>query len=622
MSWLAARTDNTFTVIKKGSLAPLFLLASSAWAASPELNSLIQKSAELDLASQRTWAALTHSHNRKTSLNSSTLILTESGFDPEQELVATLAILFGEDSDISRRCHFPARNVWLAEKLDISPASLDHCDGLQEYLKKAPVNRVSLIYASENISQPSSMMGHILVKISGQDSDGIERNHAVSFFTDVSGINVPKIIYDSIIAGKRGYFALTPYQGKIEGYLKREQRNVWEYKLALSDRQLRLIQLHIWELKDANPSYFFDSYNCATLTHFLLAVANPALVEKSSYLMSPLDVVKNVYWKGMVQEVLVTPSSKWQIRMIAEELPDSTARAIKESVDRGSILLLPSTVDRKQKFLVGTLAASYNDFLFEQGQRDSDSWTGYRQNLEQSYFDRDNDYVIDLSGYKNPLKAPNDGQLYVGLSHFDSGTWLKIGALPISHTLIDDNRQFFSETELRVGDLSFLVSLEDGDLELNEFQVYSATSYVPLNQFTGGISGSFRFGAEQHYDGQLKRRTAANVGGSLGITRALLRQISVFATLGGGAGWTKGDNAYLYLSPTVGVIVNGAWETKTIVTASKTFNQVDGSGDYTRIDLRHAKRLNRSFTVEADYSLLHGHRQTERHFGLTLKYLF
>jgi hypothetical protein len=601
-------------------MASLFFCASPSWSAAQPTDALVAKARALNLAEKPAWAALTHSHKGKTLLKKSSLIITRDNFSLHDELEESIILLYGSSAD-PKQCRFPARNLWIARQLGLEPASMAHCAGLTEFLQRAPVEEVSLIYASENISQPSSMMGHILLKISGEDAEGNLREHAVSFFTDVNGINVPKIIYDSLVAGKTGYFALTPYNAKITAYLAAEQRNLWEYKLALDAQQLKLLQLHIWELKDANPAYFFDSYNCATLTYFLIASAKPEILSNRTYLMSPLDVVKNVHANEIISSVAMQPSNRWRLRMLSERFPLRVKRAVKASVDSLDVGRLPESDSAQNQFLIDSMAQAYNDFLFEKDEIDIDQWQTYQRQLN-SLPRAKSQFLIDVSNYKNPLKAPNDGQLSIGLKHIDTGTYLQLGVLPISHRLIDDNRQFFSESELKLGEFSLLLSLEDADVELDTFQIYSATSYLPVNIFTGGISGKFRFGIEPHYDADLQRRIAGNIAGALGAAYSPILPITFFGTVNAGLGYAKSEAAYLYGGSEAGIIVNGAKEMKTILTIKQTYNQVESGSSYLVASLEHAKRLGVSFTLVGNAQYLKTEGITDLELSITLKYLF
>ena len=466
-SWSAARNHRLPTHGKKGSpLASLFLFAFSNWsfAATPE--DVIQQAFTRNLHEDLTWHALIHSSDDKPSIRGSSFLLSRDKFSPKNELVETIRVLYAGDSGSGEKCRYPARNKWIAEKLALRPVSLQHCSELQEFIARAPADEIVLVYASENISQPSSMMGHILLKMAGEDAQGHRREHAVSFFTEIEGINFPKIVYDSLITGKKGYFALSPYENRLEAYLAAEQRNVWEYRLSLTETQREMVQLHIWELKTADPTYYFDAYNCATLTNYVLATANPDLLDAGSYLLSPLDVVKNAYRHGMFGSVSVLPSSKWKIRMIAESLPTSVNRRVKKAVDTADARSLPSMPSAEKQFLVESLASTYNDYLYETSRRSASDWSGYEERLRNQESPDHDRYAIELSQYKNPLKTPKDGQWYAGFNRLEDQNYLKLGVLPISHTLSDDNSQYFSETELRLADVSILVSTDGGDIEL------------------------------------------------------------------------------------------------------------------------------------------------------------
>jgi len=619
-SWSAVRKNRLDTCVRKGSfLASLFFLSLPAWSSASSTEALIQRASNARLYEEPTWDALTHSGKTKRSIRRGSLLLSGTAFTPQSELNRTISVLFGGDEHGDDKCNYPARNLWIAQQLGIEPASLEHCEGLSEYLAKAPADEVTLVYASENLSQPSSIMGHILIKISGNDAEGHRREHAVSFFTDVRGINVPKIVYDSLIAGKDGYFTLSPYDKKLTAYLAGEQRNVWEYRLALTADQRQLVRLHIWELRSANPTYYFDAYNCATLTNFVLATANPDLLKRGSYLMSPLDVVRNVQQNGMIQDVVVLASNKWKIRMISETLPVATNVAIKASVDGMQAGSLPRVPTDEGEFLVRLLAETYNDYLAETTARTSEAWQAYARQLDAQPRAEQEHRVIDVSQYKNPLKAAKDGQWQLGFAHADGDNYLKVGLLPVSHTLADDNRQFFSETELRLADVSILINSHD--IELNELQLYAASSYLPRNYFTGGLSGAFRFGIEPHYNENLERKLAANVGGGLGVTFEPIDQVALFAMLNLGVGYRAGS-AYVYAAPEVGLIVDEALNMKTVLSANQTFGQIDSGETYTSIRLRQSARFNDTYTFSVDGTYFTSRNDSSVEFSAGLKYLF
>jgi hypothetical protein len=68
---------------------------------------------------------------------------------------------------------------------------------------------------------------------------------------------------------------------------------------------------------------------------------------------------------------------------------------------------------------------------------------------------KSNKVALDLTQYKDPLKTPQDSALGVALSVIDDETFLVMNMLPAAHHLYVDNRQFFSESELKITELSF-----------------------------------------------------------------------------------------------------------------------------------------------------------------------
>jgi hypothetical protein len=187
--------------------------------------------------------------------------------------------------------------------------------------------------------------------------------------------------------------------------------------------------------------------------------------------------------------------------------------------------------------------------------------------------------------------------------------------------LSDDNRQFFSETELRLADMSLLISPEDGHIEVDEFQIYSAASYLPWNMFTGGISGSFRFGIEPHYDDQLERKLAGNVGGSLGLTLEPIRYLSVFGTINMGLDLRAGE-LHAYVGPELGLIADEARDMKTILMVARLYGQLDSDDHYTRVRLVQSMRLSSRYTAIVNGTYFLGDGESRLELGVNVEYLF
>jgi hypothetical protein len=104
-----------------------------------------------------------------------------------------------------------------------------------------------------------------------------------------------KLIYQNTISGMKGMFALQPYTKVKQNYTQKENRNLWEYELVLSEYERKLIYYHVWELKDINMKYYFTSYNCSTVIYNILSLANPKIYNDKKIWITPLDSVKFLY---------------------------------------------------------------------------------------------------------------------------------------------------------------------------------------------------------------------------------------------------------------------------------------------------------------------------------------
>jgi len=155
----------------------------------------------------------------------------------------------------------------------------------------------------------------------------------VSFFTELQSKNPFSVIWSTFIHGSQGYFLVSPLGKHFAFYNLDEQRNVWRYTLKLSESQRALIQDHLWELKHPKLTYFFHKHNCATLVLDILKLANPDL--ESSGWVSPVDVIKGVSEKHLVSSVEITPASKWKIKMLSEELSESSLDNVYNSLFQG-----------------------------------------------------------------------------------------------------------------------------------------------------------------------------------------------------------------------------------------------------------------------------------------------
>jgi len=409
------------------------------------------------------------------------------------------------------QCKFPARKLFLEKELNITfPTS--KCPKLKTYLDKVPIDKIYLVFSSENIKDPSSMMGHTFFKFEGKRKDGFIATHAISFYTMINTINPVKLIYENTIPGMNGYFVLRPYKEVLYNYLVNENRNVWEFKLKLNKFERKMIALHSWELKDIKQKYYFTSYNCANVIYDIISTAKP--IKKYQLWLTPLELIKITNQEKLIQKANLYPSDEWFIKLLENELTFKEIYQLKKNVLNQNIKAFELN-NTKKSFYKITLAKVYINYL-----KNNNLLT-----LKQALYNKKFKYSIDLSKYKNPLKTPPERQVTFSVVK-ENENFLKLSFLPASHTLNDNNREYFNESELKIGYISILFN--KNKILLNNFSIYSMTNLIPYDILTNPFSYSFNISLDREYDKNLDKRLYFNCNAGLGYDINIANDINLY----------------------------------------------------------------------------------------------
>jgi hypothetical protein len=515
------------------------------------LTSLVAAEVELpDDAAKARWQALLHMQGSRLQIQDPGFLLSLPDFSPQRELQATLALLRADQQSI---CRFPARYQFLVN-LGYALPEFPPCPEYRTFLNRVAVDNVSVIYASENLTQPTSMMGHAMLAVSGTLPDGREVDHAVTFLTEIDTYNPLTLFYDTILAGKEGYFLVQPMSAYYRFYLIQEQRPVWRYRIRMDEQSRMLLQAHIWELKQAHILYLFDTHNCATMALDLLALAYPDINQDPGW-VSPLDVARLITGRDIVEDTRVTLSARWGTRMLSEETGDEGVKEAEMILASGS---LEAVQDQGEKgYLVRQLARYFNNYRYQTGEITETEWN--RAGVTLDAVD-DSQYALDVSDYRSPMDAPLDAQFNLGWQQIQNRHWATLSWMPASHQITDDNRQNFTENELVFFEPTIKVS-EAGEVRLHQWQVLSVQGFVPYDHLTGGISGRLAVGLNPVIDQQLHDHLSLQIAGAGGYTIDASADLRLYALAGMGVAMGQ-DQRYAYLEPEVGAYLYEVWGMK------------------------------------------------------------
>lgn len=264
-------------------------------------------SMDLNLYENKVWKGLLHlDTNGQPSINTPTFLLSYDNFSAKNELQLTVDAFKKDKRNI---CKYPARYYWLSKKseLNLERFDLQRCKEFATYIKNTNPYNISLVFVSEDVSNPTSMMGHVFLKLDGINYQGSNVENAISFFTIIDTLNLPYLALESTLLGMKGYFVLKPYKKQIAQYTQNKERNIWEYSLNLNPEEIRLLTYHFWELKDIDITYYFTGYNCATIVDDMLNIVSQTSMNDSFNLwVTPKDVIKKAFTQNLIKETNVS----------------------------------------------------------------------------------------------------------------------------------------------------------------------------------------------------------------------------------------------------------------------------------------------------------------------------
>jgi hypothetical protein len=600
-------------------------MTSNAHAQLVNTDSIKAHADELRLSSSSTWKALLHANDEHPNIKDHDFLLSHAKFSLSRELELTIDFLYlGDETHV---CRFPARYLWLQKQLNSPKLNIEQCADLLEFKSKAPAERISLSFASENLSQPSSTMGHLFLKLDGVNANGYPVTHAISFFTDGDSVNFPKLLFESTVIGKKGYFTLSPYKEKLDLYVKEEQRSVWEYELKLNSFQRELIQNHLIELKQSKLVYFFQKYNCSTVIDFIVALALPETNPNEGLWISPKDVVKRAHQAGIISNTHNISPNRWIIRALNDQLGNEIANRIKSSVDQFAAIQLPNqnivkSDNSPNEVLEFELARAYHDYRFETNLISKASWEPYSIQLNNTLRSKYPNAHVDTSNYKNPVYTPQDSQVSMGITHRNKNNYARLSFLPASHHLEDDNSQYFGENSMQLFETSVLKNLNTSEFLLDRLTLFKVQSFIPHNNMTGGLSGKLNIAYEPQYDADLQTKRAFVVSGAFGKTTRVARDIDLYATLGLGVSFKRSDSKG-FSEGELGVIARELWNMKTILSISSKTNLDTNKSPFTKWQLLQSKYFNNpNYSIHFSLSMDKHQDRKEKQVDLILKRIF
>lgn len=444
-------------------------------------------------------------------------------------------------------CDFPARTYLAAqiEGFDFN-ALIAKCAELNEFIQKVPFEKLSLVFASEEISAPASIMGHAFLQVDGTDKSGAQKSYAISYLTFLDSFNVPYLTYSLLIGGANGFLTLGRSETEIAKYVNYAKRTVWSLPLDKTGRDLTFLQLYIWELRQNTPDYYFVTFNCATLLDHLLAITDDSRVVGRSTFLTPRVLFKR-YSKGKEKLISVHPSVDWILRSMGAAISINKAAYIRENIISSDTSWLETETNPGRLLF----ASSYAEKL-RRSQKISDesairqiSAVGVR--LNDLGINPDEFYV---QNYKNPIHTSVPSSLYTGLVNRETNR-IFLGYRPVAKDLMVSGGQYFSQQESILGLMEVSIAPDTNNFRLEKLVLASMKSLTPTTDYAPSSSFAFDLKAERDDNDKLTSR----LHGLWGQSREISSDVMGYVLFGGGIGSKPGEDKHSYAASEIGLFL-------------------------------------------------------------------
>jgi len=431
--------------------------------------------------------------------------LAEDGkTNPKAELLATIRAFFnsGNDEENSSACRFVARYEWLKGKLNFDPARLgiQECRSFMDLLDKLAPKSVTLVFPMAHLNSPASMFGHTLLIIETADKSTLLA-YSVSYSAVTQETMGPLFAVKSLFGLYPGYFAVLPYYTKLQQYSDVDHRDIWEYSLNLTDKEIRRMLLHIRELDSIASEYYFFSENCSYLLFFLLEAARPSLnlTDQFHAWMIPLDSIRMIEYQGLITGASHRPSRTTKIRHLASRTPEegrTTAIAMARTDIPGDPFA-DKAFSETEKMKTCELAGEYLQYLYT---KDKISEKTYQKRFlkilqQRSTLGRPQEETLyRISAPAQPIEGHGSNRFAIGAG-FNRGEFFEEFRLrPAYHHLMDSDDGYVEGAQLIFCDIALRHYPRDNKLSLESLDLIDIFSLCPRDSFFHPISWKVKTG--------------------------------------------------------------------------------------------------------------------------------
>lgn len=422
--------------------------------------------------------------------------------DPKSEMEAAIKIFFSSNKVAAKPaiCRFYARYTWLREALgvDESVFPVAACEKIDAIDPKS----ATLVFPTYYLNNPASMFGHTLLIIE-TDYKNKRLAQAVNYAARVDDTNGLVFTVKGIFGMYQGFYTVMPYYKKIRQYSNINQRDIWEYKLNLTETELKKMVMHLAELENIYTDYYFFNENCSFNLLYLLEAARPDahLTDRFFFSVLPVETIRLAKQEGFIESVAYRPSTASKIKhnmaCLGKALAKIGVDISKQKNPPEAVLAMDISTTEKMQIL--DLAA---DGIQYQYAKDKISQTDYSRHLintlqTRSKLGQNNSGADCVPAPIPPDKGHKPKKICISAGNHDDGFFQQIGFRPAFTDLLDTD--FFENqgAHIEFFDTHLRYYTSSHCIQLDHMDIIDIVSISPVDMFFNLLSWKLGAGFTQ-----------------------------------------------------------------------------------------------------------------------------
>lgn len=493
---------------------------------------LAEKAVSMGLHERRQWHVLLH--YRPGLLGRVESLVDDPSFfnsrtgkhDPADELRETIKAFFSAEpsGDSHAQCRFIARFRWLREELSIDESLLprQECAGFREFHESVAPRSAVLVFPVSHMNSPASMFGHTLLRIDSEKESKLF-SWAVNYSARTGETNGIFFAVKGIFGFYEGFFGVLPYYEKIKEYSNMENRDIWEYDLALSPEEVERMVLHLWELKDVYTYYYFFDENCSYNLLLVLEAARPGmdLLKELPPWVIPMDTIMSIRNAGVSPSLgEYRPSRAAKIRHM-EGLVEAPLKKAAIGIAEGAAVeeaFGGGPWKSSERAAALELASEYIQYRYAKKEITKEEYTTLFLNVLRERSALGGFPLPEPKSPARPEEGHGPARLSLSAGSQAAQAFLSLSLRPANHSLDDPDKGYLPGAAITFMEAEARYFLDSEKLFLNELVFVEVDSAAPRDEFFKPVSWTVRASVEREETSKDGGRTVARLSGGPGLS--------------------------------------------------------------------------------------------------------